>query len=312
MSSPTAPPPLVSIVCVNYNGEALFESWLAAYRESDYPRLEAIVVDNASSDRSVEVLSGHPDVQVVASPENLGFGRGCNLGAARASGELLLFMNPDALLMTDTVSVLAGDLGDNPDAAVACATEIDHDSEHVREDRVEDVASMAAATMMVRRDHFEALGGFDPWMFLYSEDEDLCYRTWLRGRRVLKSWNAVVWHEAGGVGGGVRWSGEQIKNVLYVYLKLRPWPAVARKAGMLVAKTVVRGARLRDPSVLTAWSVNARALPATLGKRRAERGAASAEDLARLERLGAEHAYWARRGWRQRVRLGVLARLGRR
>jgi N-acetylglucosaminyl-diphospho-decaprenol L-rhamnosyltransferase len=311
MTAPETQPPLVSIVCVNFNGEDLFAAWLAGVRGSDHPRLETIVVDNASSDGSVALLAAEPDVRLVASPDNLGFGQGCNLGASHATGELLLFMNPDAVLVPDTVRVLVADLRDNLDAAVACATEIGAGVEHVREARVEDVASMAAATMMVRRDHFEALGGFDPWMFLYSEDEDLCYRTWLRGRRVLKSWDAVVLHDAGGTGGGVRWSGEQIRNVLYVYLKLRAWPAVARKCAMLLVKTAVRGVRLRDPRVLTAWTDNLRALPSTLVKRRAERGSATPEDLARLERLGAEHAYWARVGWRRRVRSGVAARLGR-
>ena len=42
--------------------------------------------------------------------------------------------------------------------------------------------------MLVEREHFERLGGFDPWIFLYHEDNDLCYRTWLLGRRVLKAW----------------------------------------------------------------------------------------------------------------------------
>ena len=305
------PPPLVSIVCINYNGDDVLAGWLEGVRGSDHPRIEAIVVDNASADGSLEYLAAQEDVVLVASPENLGFGRGCNLGASRAAGELLLFMNPDARLAPDTISVLVADLEANPGAAMTCATLVETGAEHVREDRVEDVAAMAAATMLVTREHFEAIGGFDPWMFLYGEDLDLCFRTWLAGRRVLKSWNAVAHHDPGGTGGGVRFSGEQIKNGLYVHLKTRAWRAVAARAVLLLAKTAIRGIRMRDPSVLAAWSANARELRATLGKRRAVRGAATPADRARLERLGAQHAYWARRNWRHRVRTGAAARLSR-
>jgi hypothetical protein len=66
----------------------------------------------------------------------------------------------------------------------------------------------------------------------------------------------------------------------------------------MAAKTAVRGLRLRDPAVLSAWIVNAREMPRTLAKRRGVRGAATPADRARLERLGAEHAHWARRSWR--------------
>ena len=303
--------PLVSVVMVNYDGADVLDGWIAGVRASDYPHLEVIAVDNASTDDSVARLQGMDGVTVVASPDNLGFGRGGNLGAGRARGELLLFMNPDVDLHADTISVLVDDLLRTPDAAIVCATLLEPGAEHVREDRVEDVASMAAATLLTTREHFTALGGFDPWIFLYSEATDLCFRTVLTGKRVLKAWNAVAGHVLGGTGGGVRWSGEQIKNGLYVHLKTRAWPAVARHAALMAAKTVVRGARLRDPAVLRAWSGNARELRATLAKRRVIRGRATAPDRERLERLGAEHAYWARRGQRRRMRAAVISRLGR-
>jgi N-acetylglucosaminyl-diphospho-decaprenol L-rhamnosyltransferase len=303
--------PLVSIVTVNYNGRELVDRYMDGIRRTTYEPLELIVVDNASTDGSAESFAARSDVRLVRSEENLGFGRACNLGVEYAQGELLLFMNPDVSLQPDTVAVLVREQHENPGAAIVFATMLVAGFEHVRARRVEDVASMAAATMLVERAHFELLGGFDPWIFLYSEDDDICYRTWLSGRRVLKAWDAVAEHAVGGAGGGHRWSGEQIKNGLYVYLKLRAWPAVARYAGRMVAKTLVRGVRLRDPDVLRAWRVNTRELRLTLAKRRAIRGAAGPADRARLERLGAENAYWARRAWRRKLLLAVRARLAR-
>jgi GT2 family glycosyltransferase len=301
--------PLVSLVAINYNGVHLIERFLACVRASDYEPLELIVVDNASSDESPARYAAAEGVKLVRSDDNLGFGRGCNLGAEHARGELLLFMNPDAELEPDAISVLVRDLRETPDAAVVCATAVFEGFEHERRNYLEDVAAMAGAAMLVRRSHFEALGGFDPWIFLYSEDTELCYRTWLAGRRVLKDWDAVVTHAGGGTGGGRGWSGEQIKNGLYIHLKLRGWPATARYTGRMLAKTALRGVRLRDPSVLSAWALNIRELPATLAKRRAVRGGARPQDRARLERLGAEHAYWARRNWWRSLRLAARRRL---
>lgn len=303
--------PLVSVIAINYNGAALLHEWVGGVRASDYPNLEILVVDNASTDDTAAQVATLPDVRLVASAENLGFGGGCNLGARESTGELLLFMNPDVRLDPEAISVLVDDLLRTPDAAITCATMLEPGVEHVRADRVEDVAAMAAATLLTSRRHFEALKGFDTWMFLYGEDTDICFRTWLLGGRVLKSWNAVAGHALGGTGGGVKWSGQQIRNGLYVHLKTRSWPSVLRFAALQVAKTVVRGVQLRDPAVLTAWSDNVRELPATLAKRRAIRGPATADDRARLERLGAEHAYWARRGFQQRTREVLAQRLGR-
>jgi hypothetical protein len=301
--------PLVSLIAVNYNGATLVNRFLAGVRTSDYARLEVIVVDNASSDNSAALFAAAEGVTVIESPENLGYGRGCNLGAEHAHGELLLFMNPDVDLHADTISILVRDLLENPCAAIVCATTLDPGTRHERQRRVEDVAAMNATTIVVERAHFERLGGFDPWIFLYSEDADLCYRTWLLGRRVLKSWDAVADHDVGGAGGGHRWSAEQVKNGLYVHLKLRGWPATARYSARMLAKTIVRGVRLRDPAILNAWIVNARELPQTLAKRHATRGAATPADRDRLERLGTEHAYWARRSWRQGARRAARRRL---
>jgi GT2 family glycosyltransferase len=301
--------PLVSLIAVNYNGSTQVDRFLDGVRASDYAPLEVIVVDNASSDDSAALFAAAEGVAVLESPENLGYGRGCNLGAGHAHGELLLFMNPDVDLHADTISILVRDLLENPDASIVCATTLDPGKQHERQRRVEDVASMNATTILVEQAHFERLGGFDPWIFLYSEDADLCYRTWLLGRRVLKSWDAVAEHDVGGAGGGRRWSAEQVKNGLYVHLKLRAWPATARYGARMLLKTIVRGVRLRDPAILNAWVVNIRELPQTLAKRRATRDAATPADRDRLERLGAEHAYWARKSWREGARRAARRRL---
>jgi N-acetylglucosaminyl-diphospho-decaprenol L-rhamnosyltransferase len=304
--------PLVSIVAVNYNGLELLDAFLESVATSDYAPVEVIVVDNASHDESVSFLHERGGVEVLVSPENIGFGRGCNLGARHARGELLLFMNVDIVLLPDTVRTLVRNLLDDPAIAISCATLIDPDvSERHREPRVHDVAAMAAATMLVEREHFDALGGFDPSIFLYFEDTDLCYRTWLAGRRVVIDKDALAIHERGGTGGGHSHSAQQIQNGLYVHLKSRSWRATMRFASRMVVKTVVRGVGRGDVSVVSAWTRNARDFPRTMSKRRATLGAASSADRAKLERLGIEHLYWTRRNWKEQAGKSARRRIAR-
>lgn len=302
--------PLVSAIPIAYNSRDLLPRLLAGLRASEYSPLEIVIVDNASSDGTEAALADQDDVTLLRSEENLGYGRGCNLGAERAKGELLLFMNPDVDLWPDTISLLVRDLQQTPGAAVVCATTHDPGGSHERRSLVSDVAAMNATIMLVERAHFERIGGFDPRIFLYFEDTDFCYRTWLAGRRVLRSWEAVADHDLGGAGGGARWSGEQIKNGVYVCIKLRAWPAAARYTGRMALKTIVRGLARRDLSVLAAWEFNLRELPTTLAQRRELRGGANPADRARLDRLSAEHAYWGRRNWREGVVRALRARLG--
>jgi GT2 family glycosyltransferase len=305
-------PPLVSLIAVNFNGAHLLDRFLAGVAGIDYEPLEVIVVDNASTDGSPAALERLEGVHAVLSSENLGFGRGCNLGARHARGELLLFLNPDVDLEPDTVRILVRDLLQTDGAAISCARLSGQDLPPDRSGRVHDVASMSGAVMLVERAHFDSLGGFDPSIFLYYEDTDLCYRTVLAGRRVLKSWDATASHAQGGTGGGIAWSAEQVKNGLYVHLKTRSWPATLRFSGRMAAKSAVRGIRMRDTRVLTAWTANLRDLRATLAKRRSVLSAASRYDRERLELLGTEHAYWARREWREGALHSARDRLGRR
>jgi GT2 family glycosyltransferase len=302
----------VSVVVVNYCGEDVLGPFLDSVLDGPRPPREVIVVDNASTDGSLELLRARPGVRVVASPDDLGFGRGANLGATHATGELLLFANPDVILRDDTIACLARDLLATPGAAIATANLVEPDKPlPERTHQIEEVAAMSGALMLIERAHFDRIGGFDPAIFLYSEDTDICYRTVLAGRRVVKVWDAVGTHEAHGSGGGPRWSAEQIKNGLYVYLTARSAPAVVRYSGRMAVKTVVRGIRFRDPTVVGAWVATARRLPATLDRRRQIRGAAAPAERARLDRLAREHDYWQRVNWRRSIVAGLRRRVGR-
>ena len=90
----------VSIILVNYNSSALLRQCLKSiYEQTKEIPFEIIVVDNASSDNSREIVcSEFSNVQLIKSAENLGFSRGNNLGASLAKGTYLLFLNTDTIL----------------------------------------------------------------------------------------------------------------------------------------------------------------------------------------------------------------------
>lgn len=195
-----------------------------------------VVVDNASLDGSAGVARGL-DVRVVEAGANLGFGPACNLGAeVSAPSETILFLNPDATLVDgpSALAALLAELDSDPDvAAVAPALSGDgQEAFHLRKlptlgslareallvnklfpgnpgfcterylDRPRDipfdVEQPAGAALLVRRDVFTALRGFDPaFSPAWFEDVDLCARIWQSGRRIRYVPSAVATHVGG-------------------------------------------------------------------------------------------------------------------
>jgi N-acetylglucosaminyl-diphospho-decaprenol L-rhamnosyltransferase len=183
---------------------------------------EIVVVDNASSDGSVHaVRAADPDVVVVETGANLGFGTGANRGVALTTGDYLLILNPDTVVEPGTVKALAEALDRDaglglvgprmenldgtlypsvrrfPDLAVAAGHAFVGlvwpsnpftrryrmlDWDHDRP--AADVDWVGGACLLVRRSAFDVVAGFDEAYFMYVEDVDLCWRLRLAGWRI--------------------------------------------------------------------------------------------------------------------------------
>ncbi len=201
---------VVSVVVVNWNAGAALTRCLASLAEAAAGGTEILLVDNASTDGSAEAaMRAHPTTRLVPSPTNVGFARGANAGAAAARGEVLVFVNPDAVVERGAVDVLVAALAATPDAAIAGGGLTDEDGAwqpgaarfavlpHLlldttlgrlgtRRRRAAHVVDWVYGTFMaVRREVFDALGGFDGAYFLYGEDLDLCHRARARGWRTI-------------------------------------------------------------------------------------------------------------------------------
>ncbi len=209
--------PSLRIVVVNWNsGEHLgrcIESIQSACKDG-FELQQAVVVDNASTDRSAEGLevTGLP-LQVISNATNRGFAAACNQGARDSSAEYLLFLNPDVRLLPDSLQVPIQFMEDSNHAKIGiCGIRLLDDQERLtrtcarfptpllffswmigldrfspkrfvspllpeaelKESRPVD--QVMGAFFMVRRAVFEALGGFDERFFVYFEELDFSYR----------------------------------------------------------------------------------------------------------------------------------------
>lgn len=183
---------------------------------------EVVVVDNGSGDESSEFLNRELDdvrVKVVESSTNLGFGQGINLGVDHTSieSEFLFFLNSDAYLEAGALLPLSRLLESDPNVAIAAPTiltptgEVQTDAQGVfpslrtmvmrtNRRRMDDVQPdwVSGAAMLVRRECFEQVGGFDPAFHMYLEDVDLCRRMRAQGWNIRRADESLVRHESGG------------------------------------------------------------------------------------------------------------------
>lgn len=234
----------LSIIIVNWNVRELLRRCLTSILEARTSgtepgtwnlELETIVVDNASSDGSLEMLRAEfPQVQVIANEGNLGFTRGNNQGLALSRGRYVLFLNPDTEIVGDSLAMMVrtmearptvGVLGPQlryPDGTVQSSrrrfptliTALFESTllaqwwpenpwaRHYRladrpDDLEQEVDWLVGACLLARREALEQVGGFDEGFFMYSEELDLCRRLRAAGWRVVYLPQAQVIHHEG-------------------------------------------------------------------------------------------------------------------
>ena len=198
----------VSVVVVTWNGRALLERFLPSVLATEYPHVEVVVADNASTDGTAEWLAeAHPGVAVVRHAENLLFAGGNNAAVPHTTGDLVCFLNNDVEVPPDWLGPLVAAFGDQGVVAVqpkllqhgdrgrfeyagASGGFLDRDgipftrgrlfdtleADTGQYDDARDVFWATGAALVVRRDAFVAVGGFDEAFGMHMEEIDLCWR----------------------------------------------------------------------------------------------------------------------------------------
>jgi len=208
---------MVSIIIVNWNGREHLEDCFTSLNKQTYTPLELILIDNASVDGSVEYVKDcFPMVTVFVNPKNIGFGSAVNRGVEQAKGEYVLFLNNDLYLDEGCVEKMVDMIEDEKIGAVipkilyfqernrinsfgnlinylglACPKYIDEEDRPQMQ--VEETA--CGGILLVKREIFKQVGGFDRDFFMYHEDHDLSWRIRLLGKKLMVNPEAVMYHK---------------------------------------------------------------------------------------------------------------------
>lgn len=214
--------PSVSIIIVNYNGKELLQKYLPSLLDIEYDNYEVVVIDNASSDESVEFLEREfSQVKVVENDSNVGLSKGNNRGAVAANDpDYLWFLNPDVRVPDSALTKLVDHMEENPEVGITVPRINEIDSETIQSigyhyDRTgrsfrryaghdeppakepHEVPYGMLASLLVSQEVWENVGGFDGENFIYGDDDYLCLQAWLRGHHVEVVPKSVVYHEGG-------------------------------------------------------------------------------------------------------------------
>ena len=199
----------VTVVTVSYNSADVLERMLSSLP----PSVATIVVDNGGSDAVADVAHRF-GARLVRLETNAGFGRGCNAGAALSSSEFIFFVNPDAIVVESAIEALVAFFDAEPTAAAANPRILDGRGKQRFRGRsllsqrtasvgkrtpavATEVPTLLGSAFFCRRTAFEAVGGFDPAIFLYHEDDDLAVRIGQTGGRLFFVPQATVKHQGG-------------------------------------------------------------------------------------------------------------------
>ena len=201
---------------------------LGSLRRQSFQEFELILVDNGSTDRSLEVARAViPELRLIQFPENLGFSRAVNAGIRAARGQQIALLNSDVELDPEWLQALVTALDTHPEVG-ACASKMVQARDRQLLDGIgigclaggigypigtdepdqgqyaypTDVLGPCAGAALYRRKFFDTVGLFDEEFFAYHEDVDLTLRAQWAGLRCLFVPSAVAYHVGGGSTGG--------------------------------------------------------------------------------------------------------------
>jgi len=210
----------VSILIVNWNGKVHLETCLLSLSKITYKNTEVVVVDQGSSDGSVEFLKEkYKKVKVVKLKENVGFAQGNNIGLSQTKGEYVLLLNNDTKVEPNFLEPLVQAMQKKAVAVVQpkiCfwnKKEIQSAGSFMtttgflyhrgyganikKYNTKDEIFSANGACMLIKKKVAENLGLFDQEYFAYFEETDFCWRVWVSGYKVIYEPRSVIYHKGG-------------------------------------------------------------------------------------------------------------------
>lgn len=208
--------PFVSVIVLNWNGREDLEKCLQSLVRQDYPKYEIVIVDNASTDGSVELVEKYPQVRIVVNDKNLGFAEGNNVGIKESRGEIVALLNNDIVADKRWISELVKTIGEDQAIGLvggivysssgekeiwSTGGRIDlltgytwHSRKNTSRDLIEDIDYIPACAIVARRETIRKIGYLDKEYFIYSEDVEWGINTKRVGLKIILNPEARVWH----------------------------------------------------------------------------------------------------------------------
>ena len=213
----------LSIIIVNYNSKEMLRDCLTSIQKHLRVDYEVIVVDNDSTDNSIALCSNFeslPNFKIIRAADNMGFAKGCTVGAAAARGEILHFLNPDTALQSGADSDYEKVFLTPDKVYVTPLFNRDGSVENARMEIpfLKDIFWWnlsrnrarywcRGASVIISRENFERVGRWSEDYFIYGEDMDLFYSFWKAGLEIV-TLTVPVFHYGGGCSKNV-WSNLQ-------------------------------------------------------------------------------------------------------
>jgi GT2 family glycosyltransferase len=271
----------VSVITVSWNAKGFLLCCLQSLRPAaDQRRAEIIVVDNASTDGSWEMVQERfPEVTLIRNPTNLGFAKASNIGIRRSRGRYVCLMNSDVESLNGCLDRLVAHLDQNPRLAIVGPRIVGSDGRvqrscmgfptlwntlcaalalpsifprsalvggwmlrHRSFDRLETVDILNGMFMVVRREALEEVGPLDEDFFIYGEDMDWCRRFWSAEWQVALCPDAQAIHYGGASSANapVRFYVEMNRSLLRYFQKHHGWLTRQAVRGIIAIHQVLR------------------------------------------------------------------------
>lgn len=241
----------LSIIILSFNTKKLtldcVKSALKNYKENiSKKEIEIIVVDNNSLDGSVLALNAIKEIKLIKNKNNFGFSKGNNIGAKKAFGKYILFLNSDTEVLDNNFLQMTRFMDENPKIGILGAKLLDKNGYPQKSmgnfynmfnlflsliglermglvkktsERTEKVDWVSGASLMIRSDLFRKLKGFDEKIFMYMEDVELCFRAKKAGYKTYFYPNINLVHKELGSGNRTFAVLNIYKSILHFYKK---------------------------------------------------------------------------------------------
>jgi len=197
---------MFSFIIINYNTAELTSACLESiFKYGAGSDFEIILVDNNSDEADLNILKNRygARIKIIANQKNLGFARANNQGAKQAQGEYFFFLNSDTVFDHDILSPLRAKLDSDKKIGVIAPqlilrTGAEQEYSYGLKRGTKELTWVSGAALIIRREVFAKLGGWEERFFMYFEDVDLCRRVLAQGYKIERLLSVKITHLVGG------------------------------------------------------------------------------------------------------------------